>query len=255
MKLEGKTALVTGAGAGIGQAIAYSFAAEGADIAVNDIELSRTDETCNTIREKYGRKAVPVVADISDEAAVDKMVDLTLKEFKRIDILVNNAGVVDQVKTPTIEQSVAVFDRVLSIHLRGAYLCCRSVGRQMVKQNSGVIVNIASIHGISPMTKRMAYGPAKAGIINLTKQLAVEWCPYNIRVNAIAPGFVYTSMAERSFKAGLTVMEEIVKPVPMKRFARPEEMASVALFLASDDSSYVTGITIPADGGWLANRG
>ena len=255
MRLDGKIALVTGSGSGIGQAIAYGFAAEGADIAVNDIELSRAVETCKIIQDKYGRKAIPVVADISDESAIDNMVNLTLKEFKKIDILVNNAGNADQVKTPTIDQVTSVFDRVLAVHLRGTYLCCRIIGRHMVKQNSGVIINISSVHGIAPMTKRTAYGPAKAGIINLTQQLAVEWSPYNIRVNAIIPGFIRTPLVEEAFKVGRLIEDDIVKPIAMKRLGKSEEIGSVALFLASNDSSYVTGTTILVDGGWFANRG
>lgn len=254
MTLSGTVALITGAGSGIGQAIAYKFAEAGADIAVNDIELSKTSETCSVIEKKLGRKAIPAIADISDEKSVDSMVDLVLRELNKIDILVNNAGVVDQLRTPTIEQSVTVFDRVLAIHFKGAYLCCRSVGKHMIKQGSGNIINIASIHAFNPMTKRTAYGPAKAAVVNLTKQLAVEWAPNNIRVNSIAPGFVYTQMAKDAFEKGLSVMEDLLKPVPMKRMAKPDEIANVALFLASEESSYITGITVPVDGGWLANR-
>lgn len=254
MKLKGKIALITGAGSGIGQAIACAFAGEGADVAVNDIDPAGAEETCVLIKKKFKRKAIPVLGDISRVQAVDSMVDATLKAFEQIDILVNNAGILDQVKTPTIEQRIATWDRVVRVHLKGCYLCCRRVGRQMVKQNGGAIVNIASIHGISPMPLRTAYGPAKAGIINLTKMLAVEWARYNIRVNAIAPGFVYTALADKGVKAGYVVLEGLVKWVPLGRMGKPEEIARAGLFLVSDDASYITGITLPVDGGWLANR-
>lgn len=254
MKLKGKTALITGAGSGIGQAIAHAFAKEGADIAVNDIDTAGAERTCGYIRDQFKREAVPLIADISKAKSVDGMVAETMQAFGRIDILVNNAGILDQVKTPTIDQSIGTWDRVIRVHLKGCYLCCRRVGRQMVKQNSGSILSIASIHGISPMTLRTAYGPAKAGIVNLTKMLAAEWAPSGIRVNALAPGYVYTALAEKGVRAGYVVLEELIKQVPLGRMGQPEEIAKAALFLVSDDAAYITGVTLPVDGGWLVNR-
>jgi NAD(P)-dependent dehydrogenase (short-subunit alcohol dehydrogenase family) len=254
MKLKGKTALITGAGSGIGQAIAYVFAQEGADIAVNDINRVGADKTCDYVRDKFKREAVPVIADISKAKSVDSMVAETMQAFGQIDILVNNAGILDQVKTPTIEQRIGTWDRVVRVHLKGCYLCCRRVGRQMVRQKNGCILSIASIHGISPMTLRTAYGPAKAGIINLTKMLAAEWAPLGIRVNALAPGYVYTALAEKGVRAGYIVLEELIKQVPLGRMGQPEEIARAALFLVSDDAAYITGVILPVDGGWLVNK-
>jgi len=253
MKLEGKVALVTGSGKGLGRAIALAFAEEGADIAVNARHRETADEVANAISSEYKRKAISVIADVADSGKVDAMVDKVLDEFGRIDILVNNAGIAPEV-VPTIEQSVENWDKVIGIHLRGTYLCSRRVGQWLVKQNSGVVLNMASINGFGGFCMRTSYGPAKAAIINLTQALAIEWAKHNIRVNCVAPAYIETPLSAESFKSGAVDFDAILRRTPMGRMGRPEEVAKAAVFLVSDDSSYITGVTLPIDGGWLAQR-
>ncbi len=253
MKLDGKVAVVTGAASGLGRAIATSFAKEGADIAVIDIDLSGASDAADAIERDYGRRAIAVRADVARVDDVDAMVDRTLGDLGKIDILVNNAGVMQNL-VPTIEQSVEDWDHVLAVHLRGTYLCSRRVGQWMVKQSKSAIVNIASIVGCGGFPARTAYGPAKAAIINLTQVLAVEWAKHNIRVNAIAPGYMSAPMLEKAIQNGKLDREMLRKRIPLGRFGGPDDVAKAALFLASDDSGYVTGVTLPVDGGWLAYR-
>jgi NAD(P)-dependent dehydrogenase (short-subunit alcohol dehydrogenase family) len=247
MKLEGKVTLVTGAGKGIGRAIALVFAKEGADVAVNDIDPLSARETATTI-EQIGRRSIAIKADISEAEEVELMVSRVIQEFGGVHILVNNAGIGPQI-LPTTEQALEYWDRVIKVHLRGTYLCSRFAGKWMIQNKSGKIVNIASITGMAGFPMRTEYGPAKAGIINMTKALAVEWAKYNINVNSIAPGYILTP-AIREGKVNLQVVEE---KIPLRRLGDPDDIAKVALFLVSDDAGYVTGANLPVDGGWSAN--
>ena len=253
MKLDGKVALVTGAGSGLGRAIAIAFAKEGADIAVNDIDQSSAGEVAAIIERDYGHRALAVVADVARDDEVDAMVDRTLNEMGKIDILVNNAGIAQEF-VPTVEQSVANWDHVVGVHLRGTYLCSRRVGQWMIKQKTSAIVNIASIAGLGGFPARTSYGPAKAAIINLTQVLAVEWAKHNVRVNAIAPGYINAPMFNKFMKTGKLNKEELQRRIPLGCFGEPEDVAKAAIFLASDDAGYITGVTLPVDGGWLACR-
>ena len=253
MKLDGKVALVTGAGSGLGRAIAIAFAKEGADIAVNDIDQSRAGEVAAIIAGEYGQRALAIKADVAMNDEVDAMVDRTLNELGKIDILVNNAGIVQEF-VPTIEQSVEKWDRVVNVHLRGTYLCSRRVGKWMSRQQRGAIINITSIVGFGGFPGRTSYGPAKAGIINLTQVLAVEWAKHSIRVNAIAPGYIASPMLDEAVKLGGADREALERRTPLGRFGQPDDVALAALFLASDDASFITGVTLPVDGGWLAQR-
>lgn len=253
MKLKGKVALVTGSGSGLGQAMALALAKEGADVAVNDLHQTTANKVAATITREFKRKAIAIKADVARADEVDAMVGRTLDELGRIDILVNNAGMVQEF-VPTTEQSVERWDWVIGVHLRGTYLCSRRVGQWMVKQNSGAVLNIASIVAFGGFPMRTSYGPAKAGIINLTQVLAVEWAKYNIRVNCIAPSYILTPMFENSIKTGKVNLEAIQRRTPLGRPGKPEEIAKAAIFLVSDDASYITGVTLPVDGGWLAYR-
>lgn len=246
MKLEGKVALITGAGSGIGKATALLFAGEGADIAVNDIDLPSAEKTTDAVKQ-IGRRAIAVQADVADPDAVDAMVDRVISELGGVHILVNNAGI--PVHGPMLEaQTVEGWDRVVAVILRGTYLCSRKVGRWMVDNRTGNIVNIASRAGYIACPTMASYGAAKAAVINLTRSLAADWGKYNIRVNCVAPGLIDTPLTQRTLAKDLTP-EMIRERVQLGRMGTAEEVAKAVLFLASDDSSYVTGETLLVDGG------
>jgi 3-oxoacyl-[acyl-carrier protein] reductase len=247
MKLEGKVALITGAGNGIGEAISLLFAREGADIAVNDIDLSMANRTAAAVK-KMKRRAVAIQADVAKAGQVSAMVNRVIEELGGVHILVNNAGIGGG--GPVLEESLETWDRIVAVSLRGAYLCSRGAGKWMVSHNTGNIVNISSIAGMKGSINMNAYSSAKAGVISLTRALAMEWAKYDIRVNCIAPGIINTPMTQQTLARRYT-SERLKESIPLGRMGESEEVASVALFLASADSSYVTGITIPVDGGML----
>jgi NAD(P)-dependent dehydrogenase (short-subunit alcohol dehydrogenase family) len=250
IELSGKVALVTGSGKGIGRAIALAFSDAGAAIAVNAAHIESAQSTVDEIK-KSGNKAIAIEADVADEAAVDAMINRTISELGGLDILVNNAGIGSEI-VPTIEQSVEKFSRIIDVHLRGTYLCSRKAGRWMIEKKYGKIVNIASIAGMVGVPVRTSYGAAKAGIIQLTKILAVEWAEYGINVNSISPGHVLTPMLESFVNAGKVKIEPVIKRHPLGRLGKPEEIADAALFLASNHAAWITGINLPVDGGWSA---
>ncbi|MEK7353622.1 MAG: SDR family NAD(P)-dependent oxidoreductase [Chloroflexota bacterium] len=251
MKLEGKVALITGAGSGIGQAIALLFAREGADIAVNDIDLPSAEKTAGAVKQ-IGRKAIAVKADVADTDEVNSMVDRVVRELGGVHILVNNAGI--PVHGSLLEaQTPENWDRVVAVILRGTYLCSRRVGQWMVSQKNGRIVNISSVAGTRASPSLTSYGAAKAGVINLTRSLAVDWGKYNINVNCIAPGIINTPLTQRTI-ASWSTPEQINERIPLGYMAEAEEVAKAALFLVSDDARYLTGVTLPVDGG-ISARG
>lgn len=241
MKLEGKAALITGAGSGIGRATAILFAREGAKVAVNDINLEKAEQTVDIIRQT-GKEAIALKADVANEAEVIAMMANAIKEFGGIQILMNNAGVGGG--GPVLESSVDTWDRVNAVILRGAYLCSRQAGRWMVSQKTGKILNISSIAAFRFRVNMAAYASAKAGIINFTRALALEWAPYNINVNCIIPGGINTPMTQGRFSP-----EEIKELIPLGRMGEPEDIARAALFLVSDDAAFITGAALAVDGG------
>ena len=251
MKFKDKTVLVTGGGRGIGRAIAVAFAEEGAAVAVNAAHLSSAEEAAGLIREAGGL-AIPLEANVTDEEQVNRMVERVVSECGCIDILVNNAGTSHPI-IPTLEQDTADFDRVIATNLRSAYVCSKAVGRHMVPRRSGKIVNVASISGLTGQPMRTGYAPSKAAMINLTMALAVEWGPYNINVNAVAPGHVLTDLVRGSISKGIFSEEKLVNRTALGRLSRPEDVANAVLFLASEDSSAITGIYLTVDCGWTAN--
>jgi NAD(P)-dependent dehydrogenase (short-subunit alcohol dehydrogenase family) len=249
MKLEGKVALVTGAGSGIGEAIALLFAGEGADIAVNDIDLPSAEKTAAAVR-KTGRRAIAVKADVAEEKEVEAMVNRVIEEMGGVDILVNNAGI--SVHGPLLEkQTPEAWDRVVGVVLRGTYLCSRKAGRWMVDHKAGRIVNIASLAGTRATPEIAAYGAAKAGVIQLTRTLAVDWGRYGVRVNCIAPGIIDTPLTRRTLAVWETP-EQLRRRIPIGEMGEAEDIARAALFLVSDDSRHITGINLPVDGGMAA---
>lgn len=242
--LVGKVALITGAAQGIGKAIALLFAEKGADLALLDLkeEVKRVAEEV----EKFGRRALPIVADLTDFQHLPQAVSKAFEFFGSIDILVNNAGVsfLDDAENLSEEY----WDKTMAVNLKAPFLLSQLVGREMIKRRSGKIINIASQAGIVALDKHVAYCVSKAGLISMTKVLALEWGEFNITVNAIAPTVVLTEMAEKAW-AG-EVGEAMKKKIPLRRFALSEEVAAAALFLASDAANMITGETLVIDGGY-----
>lgn len=246
MKLEGKSVLVTGASRGIGREIALEFAREGANIAVNfSGSEAKANETVDEIK-AMGREAFAVQCDVSNAESVASMVKETIDRFGKLDVLVNNAGITKDNLIMRMKEEE--WDDVININLKGVFLCTKAVTRQMMKQRSGRIVNIASIVGVSGNPGQANYVAAKAGVIGLTKTTAKELSSRNITVNAVAPGFITTDMTEKLTEE---VKSEMLKQIPLARFGEPKDIAKVAVFLASDDSSYMTGQTLHVDGGMV----
>jgi len=244
--LKDKVAIITGARRGIGKVISLVFAAAGADVAVCDLIEGSELETVAEEVYKLGRKSLSIQVDISKKNDVEDMVKKVLNRFGKIDILVNNAGVFNDKLMMELPEDD--WDKVLSINLKGYYLCSQAVGKEMIKQKKGSIVNMASRNAVQVEKGRGAYCISKAGVLMLTRVLARELGEYNIRVNAIGPGLVETEMT-REPRSRPNFMEQLKKIVPLERTAKPKEIAHIAVFLASEASSYITGHMILADGG------
>jgi len=246
MKLKGKVALITGSTRGMGKEFAIGFAKEGADVITNGRNLEKAKTVAKEI-ESVGVRSLAIGADVSSLQDVTRMVDEAISTFGKIDILVNNAGV-----NPFILEAEKIkeegWDQVLDVNLKGVFLCCQAVGRQMIKEGRGKIINISSAAGILGEQGLLPYCVSKAGVITLTRILAYEWSKYNILVNAIAPGVVAGGMNAPILNKEILV-SGLTQQVPFKRLADPEEIVKIALFLASEDSSYINGTTIVADGG------
>ena len=249
-----KVILVTGSGRGIGKAIALAFATAGADVVTCSLkeDFSEAEATTETIR-KMGRRSLAKPVDVRIKGEVETMVKEVIAEFQHIDVLVNNAGMI--IVAPTEDLSESQWDDVIDVDLKGAFLCSQAVVKGMIARRQGVIINITSISGLMANPGRAGYCSAKSGLIGFTRLAAVEWAKYNIRANAIAPGPIKTEMIASLIEQGLFDGSTLQKRVPMGRLAEPEEVANVALFLASDAASYITGQTIVVDGGWMAYGG
>lgn len=245
--LKSKVALVTGAGKGIGRAIALGLARAGADVVLVSRTRADLEEVASEIR-ACGSKALPIETDIRHAPEVQTMVTRSLDAFSRIDILVNSAGTM--VKKLVLDLTEEEWDRVLDTNLKGYFLCTQAVGREMIKANRGNIINISSVRNQVTLPALAPYSASKGGVTMLTKTLALEWLKYNIRVNEIAPGYMNTPMTAY-LKKNREEYEMTLKRVPMNRWGDPEELAGAAIFLASDASTYMTGQTIYIDGGWL----
>ncbi len=251
MRLANKVAIITGAGSGMGKCSALLFASEGAKVAAGDINEAAVKETVAEITKKGG-EAIAIRTDVSKGPDVERMVNETVAKFGKLDIIYNNAGIEGDsgfVANLTEEQ----FDKVIAINLRGVWLGMKYALPHMMKQRSGSIINTASIAGIVGIKGSTPYAAAKAGVIAMTRVAALEDGRYNIRVNAICPGAIETPMAQRIRGEGVEPNPRALKRISvLERMAQPDEIAKVALFLASDDASFATGAPFIIDGGWTA---
>lgn len=252
--LQGKNVLVTGATSGIGQEIAAYFVAEGANVALNyRNDINKLDATKSLIEEKCSQsqkpsgKTLPVEADVSQAADITRMCDEVIEKLGSIDILINNAGI--QNSSPSHELSTADFDKVIQVNLRGAYLCARETLKHLMQRGEGgIIINISSVHEIIPRPTYVSYSMSKGAMENMTKTLALEYAPYGIRINAIAPGATVTPI-NSSWTEDPAKRKEVESHIPMGRVGTAAEMAAATGFLASDDATYITGQTLFIDGG------
>ncbi|MBV9019274.1 MAG: glucose 1-dehydrogenase [Ktedonobacteraceae bacterium] len=250
-QLEQKVAIVTGADSGIGRAIALRFAQEGATVVVNYAHAhDKAEQVRQMIEQKHG-KVLVIQADVSQYQQVMGLVQQTVEHYQRVDIMVNNAGM--EIHSPFLDETEAHFDRVMGVDLKGAFFGAQAAAREMVKRKtSGRIINISSVHEDLPMPGNAPYCCAKGGMRMLTRTICLELAPYNITVNNIGPGAVHTPI-DADVEADPEKMGALLKEIPLGRMAQPEEVAGLALYLASDAAAYVTGATFFIDGGLMRN--
>jgi len=247
--LPGRVALITGGAGGLGRAIAHGLAASGARVAIGDIDTGSAEVAAAEINAQGGT-ALALPLDVTDARTIQAAVDLLCKEFGRIDILVNSHGLTKRM--PSEDFPEADWDRVIAVNLKGLFLCCQIVGRVMLQQRNGSIINLASIGGLVALPMSAAYCASKGGVVQLTRTLGVEWASRGVRVNAIAPCSVDTPLVQRVLSAEPEYRSRVIEKIPVGRIAEPNDMVGAALFLASDASVMVTGTVLSVDGGYVA---
>lgn len=246
-KLDGRVALVTGGGSGLGKAMAFGLACFGADTVLVDRDGPAAAAAACEISARSGRRSIGLVADVSVESDVARAVAEAIAEFSHIDVLVNNAG--HNIRKPLVDFSCEEFDSLHAVHVRGAFLFCRALCPHMRERRSGSIINIASMLSQVGALNVSAYAAAKAAVAQLARALALEMAPFGVRVNAIAPGYIDTPLTRQHSPE---VRNRISSTTPLGRFGEPNELIGPIVFLASDASSFVTGSTLVVDGGWTA---
>ena len=246
--LTGKVSLVTGAATGLGQSMAQALAAQGSDIVIADMNLDLAKQTAEEIAREDNVQTQALQVNVANEEQVIAMYDAIIEKFGKIDVLVNNAGICQKIKA--LDQSLADWQRTFDVNVNGVFLCAKHAATHMIKNGGGSIVNIASMSSFIANTEaQCAYNASKAAVAMITKCLASEWVEYNIRVNAIAPGYMKTAMTKPIFEEG-GELAHVLNYVPMKRLGNPEELGGVVVLLASDASSFTTGATYLVDGGY-----
>jgi NAD(P)-dependent dehydrogenase (short-subunit alcohol dehydrogenase family) len=246
--LKGQVGIVTGGGQGLGKVFSLAFAEAGASVVVAELNTDTGPETAKEI-EANGSEALFIETDVRNRISIEAMIEKTIERFGRLDFLMNNASIVKWCSAESVTEKD--WREVIDVNLNGLFYCSQAAGKWMIKQRSGRIINIASMSGyiVNRPQPQASYNTSKAAVIHLTRSLAAEWAPYNIRVNAIAPGYMDTAMTHKSFDDP-AYGPSWIDGISMRRPGRPEELAPLAIFLASEASSYVTGTTILIDGGY-----
>lgn len=246
MRLHGKNALVTGGSRGIGKSIALALAKEGANVIINYTSCSAAAEEAVKEIEALGVKGLAIKTNVASQEEVKEMLDKIEEVFEGVDILVNNAGITKD--NLLIRMKEEEWDQVMSVNLKGVFLCTKAVAKKMIRQKHGKIINIASVVGVMGNPGQANYCASKAGVIGFTKSIAKELAGKNICANAIAPGFIVTDMTD---PLSDNVKEEMLKHIPLRRYGSPEDIAKLVVFLSSEDSDYITGQVIHVDGGMV----
>ena len=248
--LTGKVAIITGASKGLGKAMALGMAGAGADIVLVSRTLQDLERVAEEIKAR-GRKAIPAPADVSESSDIEHVVKETVEKFEKIDILVNNTGISGD--KPVLKMDEEYWDYVMAVNLKGPFLFSKAVGAEMVKRKRGKIINISSVTYSMAIPNMTSYCTSKAGVVQFTRTLALEWAKYNIQVNAICPGYFRTPMNEEFFasEAGKKIIEQTL---PLKRLGEPEELVGSVVFLASEASNFITGAVLVVDGGQILGK-
>lgn len=249
--LHNRVAVVTGAARGIGQAVAAAMAHAGADVALIDLDETALEQSRRLV-EQAGRRALQVVVDVSDREATVAAFDAVVAKLERVDVLVNCAAVICE-NVPAEQVTEPDLDLLWRVNVKGSFFCAQAAARDMIKRGSGRVVNFASQAALLALPHQSVYTASKGAIAALTRSLAIDWAPYGVTVNAIAPTFVWTPMAAPMLEVK-SVHDAAVRRIPMKRIGQPRDMAAAAIFLASDAASMITGHVLPVDGGWSAGE-
>lgn len=248
-ELTGKTALVTGASRGLGQAMAIGLAEAGARVLVASRSLEGLKQTVSAIQ-VAGGDAVPVALDVEDVAELRTRLDAVLSEYPDISVLINNAGY-EQV-SPSVDIDEALWDKINNVNLKGAFFCAQRIARAMIKNGGGSIINVCSLTSFVGVPTAVPYGSSKSGLLGMTRALATEWAPHGLRVNALAPGYFRTALTEEFYRDADWQAAMLAK-IPQRSFGDPGDLKGAAVFLAGDSSRYITGQCIAIDGGYLAS--
>ena len=252
LRFDHQVVLVTGGAKGIGFAIATAFARSGASLVIADIDLAQAELAAESIR-ALGGPCLPVQADTADDAACERMVTAAVAHFGRLDVQINNAGI--SKPTPSLEMPAELWHRIIGINLSGVFFSSCAAARHMTRHGGGVIISIASIAAAVGFPGRAPYCAAKAGVVALTQTLGSEWAAANVRVNAVAPGYVMTELVERNIASGAVDASAVEHRTPLGRFGTPEDVANAVVMLAAPQAGFVTGTTLYVDGGWTAYGG